>query len=113
MTLKRRVLEPPGDRAKRYCVIGPKMAIDFHVEGRYLAGLEMHYFERPAYMRERAPDFTDCTISGGDCWCDGTSTYASETLLPMFTEMGVDDFWPILETAWRRYYAEAFAQEGP
>ena len=74
-----------------WSLVGPTMAISFHVsenkEYGDTAGLEIHYFSAPEYMRERAPSHTDCRFAGGRCWHDGTSLYAMETLWPMIRPM--------------------------
>ena len=49
-------------------------------------GLETHYATAPDYMRGQAPSQTDCHLTGGWCWHDGTSLYAMETLWPEFSE---------------------------
>ena len=74
-----------------WSVIGAKAAIQFHVSinERYgdTAGLEIHYFEAPAYMRDRAPSQMKCVLTGSRCWHDGTSLYATETLWPIIQPM--------------------------
>jgi len=76
-----------------YEVICNKGAINFHWVD-YLdrkdipdnAGLEIHYRIPPEYMEDRAPTHIDCQLTGGWCWHDGTSLYATETLLPMIKD---------------------------
>jgi hypothetical protein len=58
--------------------------VHFHVtlSEKYAAcaGLELH----SVYPRGTdAPDHIDCPVTGGRCWHDGTSLYATETLWPM------------------------------
>jgi hypothetical protein len=58
--------------------------VHFHVsevEGySTTAGLEFHSI----YPRgDDAPSHVNCPITGGRCWHDGTSLYATETLWPM------------------------------
>ena len=48
---------------------------------RYSGGLEMH--SRTA-TDDRPPDHTDCWVTGGLCWHDGTSLYVSETVIPLW-----------------------------
>jgi hypothetical protein len=83
--------KPFGSVSHQWSVIGPTMAVSFHVsvnpEYGDSAGLELHYFEAPDYMRERAPSHVDCKFTGGRCWHDGTSLYAIETLWPMIQPM--------------------------
>jgi hypothetical protein len=70
-----------------WSVLGPKAAVHFHISivppYEASAGLEIHYFEPPTYMQDRAPSHVDCRYTGGRCWHDGTSLYATETLWPM------------------------------
>lgn len=101
----------------RYCVLGPKMGVDFHVseiEGSTyprIAGLECHYRECPSYLDGKEPFSEACWLHGGRCWGDGTSLYATEVLLPMFDALGVEDFWPVLENEYRRRLRESFGDE--
>ena len=71
-----------------WSLVGAQMAVSFHVsvlEGHEdTAGLEIHYFHAPDYMRDNAPSHIDCPYTGGRCWHDGTSLYATETLWPLF-----------------------------
>jgi hypothetical protein len=59
--------------------------VHFHVSvsSRYepTAGLEFHYL-RPISGKDDAPDHVNCPLTGGRCWHDGTSLYATETLWP-------------------------------
>lgn len=74
-----------------WSLLGPTMAVSFHVtvmDGHEdTAGLELHYFNPPHYMRDSAPSHIDCRYTGGRCWHDGTSLYAMETLWPMVKPM--------------------------
>ena len=101
----------------RYCIIGPRMAIDFHVSQLdgydVIAGLEMHYKERPSYMRERPADFAECWLTKTPCWCDGTSLYATEWLYPLFKALGIEAFWPTLEAEYRRRVWDVFGEGEP
>lgn len=76
----------------QYEVIGRDGAIQFHVTKRcavpeitglpdYYGGLEFHRRQCPDY-ENRPPSHHDCRLTGGICWHDGTSLYASETLIP-------------------------------
>lgn len=82
---------PFGSANHEWSVIGPCAAVHFHVSvnAQYgdTAGLEIHYFESPGYMKDRAPSHVDCRFTGGRCWHDGTSLYAMETLWPMIRSM--------------------------
>lgn len=79
----------------RWELVGPYGAMHFSAQvhdassgERYEAscGLETHYATAPEYMRGQAPSQTDCPLTGGWCWHDGTSLYASETLWPEFEQ---------------------------
>jgi len=69
-------------------LVGPNGAIHFHVsmsEEKYggpTAGLEFHHLSG-----EGAPHHLNCPLTGGRCWHDGTSLYASETLWPQIEPM--------------------------
>ena len=74
--------------------IGRRGAIHLHVSGSlrdadgpnegYYGGLEVHYREPPDCMNEDAPSQDRCWLLDGPCWHDGTSLYASETLIPLW-----------------------------
>lgn len=51
---------------------------------KWHGGLEVHYASPPGYMAGDDPSHTNCEVTGGRCWHDGTSLYASETLIPMW-----------------------------
>jgi hypothetical protein len=65
-------------------VVGPKGAVHFHAsindDDKYdpICGMEFHYCEPPEYMKNHAPSHVDCKLTGGRCWHDGTSLYASQ-----------------------------------
>jgi hypothetical protein len=110
MTLRRHTHTlPNGD--VRYCIIGPKLALDFHwseFQGHVTAGLEMHYSECPSYLQGQDPLTEDCWLTNQPCWADGTSLYATEWLYPLFAEMGIDEFWPVLEREWQTRYTNVY-----
>lgn len=65
-------------------LIGSNGGISFHVNvcddknsHEPTAGLEFHHLTGTG-----APDHVDCKLTGGRCWHDGTSLYASESLWP-------------------------------
>ncbi len=110
--LERRIVELPRN-GTRYCVVGPKMSLDFHFDESIpsigpIAGLETHYSERPSYLEGQEPFSEECWLTGARCWGDGTSLYATEYLYPLFKEGTVDEFWPVLEREWRNRYRDAF-----
>lgn len=75
-------------------LVGPDGAINFHVSlheeqyGGPSCGLEFH---RPSWSKRRptgeVPMHLNCPLTGGPCWHDGTSLYASERLWPMVEPM--------------------------
>lgn len=94
------------DGQLRYCLVGPRLTLDFHVDLPTLAGLEMHCDEQPSYLRDEEPRI-GCWLTGGPCWGEGSSLYATRTLLPLF-ETDRTAFWQAMEQEWRDYYAIAF-----
>ncbi|MFC3227369.1 hypothetical protein ACFOGJ_09020 [Marinibaculum pumilum] len=82
--------KPFGSERHHWELVGPDGAIHFHAsgpyshnDGEYACGLEIHYCSPPDYMRDHAPSHVNCPLTGGRCWHDGTSLYASETLWPV------------------------------
>ena len=68
---------------------GPRGGIHFHVSmmddpkyGEPSCGLEFHHSFDPTKGQE-APHHVNCPVTGGQCWHDGTSLYASEHLWPL------------------------------
>lgn len=82
--------KPFGSVRHNWEVVGPLGAVHFHVgiTENYppSAGLEFHHTEafraKSDYRTDDAPDHIDCPLTGGRCWHDGTSLYASEHLWP-------------------------------
>jgi hypothetical protein len=111
---KRKIVELRNNGEKRYCVIGPRMAVDFHftaINGYdTVAGLECHYKQQPSYLAGQEPFDEQCWLTGVRCWGDGTSLYATEYLLPLFQSLGVEAFWPFLEEEHRRRDRDAFGE---
>jgi hypothetical protein len=81
----------------RYCVVGPTYSIDFHVSSPDCAGLEIHRSVPAPYDNPRKPVANRCWLTGGKCWCDGTTLYATERLLPLFYKQTTEQFWETLE----------------
>ncbi len=111
---ERKIVELRDNGEKRYCVIGPRMAVDFHFSNISgfdpVAGLECHYKQQPSYLAGREPFDEHCWLTGVRCWGDGTSLYATEYLLPLFREMGVEAFWSVLEQEHTRRDTDAFGE---
>ena len=72
-----------------------------------LGGFECHWKEhsRPDYYKDREAHYTDCTITGGACWHDGTSLWANEHWLPGMTSGGEEWVWRELEAEYLRQIA--------
>lgn len=72
-----------------WSLVGPKGAVNFHVsimdDEKYppTAGLEFHHLDDHPYAQGKAPHHLDCPLTGGRCWHDGTSLYATEHLWPL------------------------------
>ena len=87
-----------------YRVICRHGAMNFHWtdmgedEGKYpsSAGLESHYSTPPDYMKDHAPHHSPCPLLGAPCWHDGTSLYATDTLLPQIRGASLDEAFSIL-----------------
>ena len=89
--------KPWGNPYHVWTVIGRHGAIHFHAsdmgqkwadehgrDERYSGGLEVHYRAPPSYMEDQAPSQDKCWLIGCPCWHDGTSLYASETVIPFW-----------------------------
>lgn len=83
-------VSPWGTKEHRWELRGPQGGVHFHIgisrDMKYspTAGLEIHRCEPADYQRGEAPHHINCPVTGGRCWHDGTSLYATETLWPMF-----------------------------
>lgn len=72
-------------------IVGPYGAVHFHVSltENYgpSCGLEFHHTEegakRVGRFADEAPHQMSCPMTGGRCWHDGTSLYASAHIWPM------------------------------
>ncbi len=99
----------------RMQVVGPDGGCEFHFtcanqeqrsygEGAITSGgFECHFKEhsRPDYYAEARAHRHDCSITGGDCWHDGTSLWAREHWLPGMASGGEEWVWRELEHAYR------------
>lgn len=82
--------KPFGSVRHNWELVGPLGAVHFHVsmyeEHTPSCGLEFHHTDafrrKTGYRCDEAPDHIDCPMTGGACWHDGTSLYASEHLWP-------------------------------
>jgi hypothetical protein len=80
---------PCGTSIKhKWEIVGPKGGMHLHVsvhdDKQYgnSCGLEFHHI-----TGDGAPDHVNCPLTGGRCWHDGTSLYASEHVWPMVKPM--------------------------
>lgn len=78
--------KPFSNAHHRWELVGPIGAIHFHVSLSESygpsCGLEYHHTEVCGFRTDEAPDHVNCPLTGGRCWHDGTSLYASEHLWP-------------------------------
>lgn len=76
-----------GSPTHEWELIGPIGAVSFRASltPGYdpSCGLEFHHTEAAHYRCEEAPDHVNCPLTGGRCWHDGTSLYATETVWPL------------------------------
>lgn len=79
--------KPFGSVRHSWSLVGPLGAVDFNAsltEGYPAScGLEFHHTADCGYRTDEAPDHINCPKTGGRCWHDGTSLYASDHLWPM------------------------------
>lgn len=70
---------------------GPRGGVHFHasiMDGRAhdaSCGLEFHHSFDPT-NGQQAPHHINCPVTGGQCWHEGTSLYASERVWPMVSD---------------------------
>lgn len=75
--------KPFGSERHNWELVGPNGAVSFHTtivdREKYApkAGLEFHH-----RSGNDAPSQLNCPLTGGLCWHDGTSLYATESLWP-------------------------------
>lgn len=98
---------------KRWIVVGPSGAMDFHCSHPWIArgygfdrsgGLEIHYRTPPDYMKADEPSHDHCWMLGVKCWHDGSSLYASEVLIPILEQSGEDAIWTQLYLEYRQRF---------
>ena len=81
--------KPFGSVRHHWELVGPRGGIHFHAsifeKHDDSCGLEFHHAEPVGYYQNTAPHHKDCPVIGGNCWHDGTSLYASETLWPVIS----------------------------
>lgn len=80
--------KPFGNVYHQWELVGPVGAVHFHVciseknDWPPSCGLEFHHTEACGWHTDEAPHHLNCPLTGGRCWHDGTSLYATETLWP-------------------------------
>lgn len=92
---------PWGSPRHMWELVGPDGGIHFHVtlvkDYSPSCGLEFHHANK---QRDEAPSQLECWLTGGRCWHDGTSSYASELwpLIQMYLKDGKhEEVFRILE----------------
>lgn len=88
-----------GSPSHNWEFVGPTGALNFRVTltPGYDAscGLEFHHTVCCKHSPNTAPDHVNCPLTGGRCWHDGTSLYASEHVWPMvkgYLQLGEHEF---------------------
>ena len=78
-----------GSKTHKWELVGPEGAVSFHVnyhrsetDSEPTCGLEYHHCSAGEHFTGQAPHLVDCPLTGGRCWHDGTSMYASESVWP-------------------------------
>jgi hypothetical protein len=98
--------------------VGPHGGIHFHVsvskEYGDSCGLEFHHSEPVGYFKNTAFHHKDCAVIGGNCWHDGTSLYASETLWPWISSClkagDHEEIFRILEQEFIRHFSKFYPE---
>lgn len=92
---------------------GPMGGIHYHasITDAYppSCGLEFHRDFDP-YGGERAADHAKCWLTGGKCWHDGTSLYATDDLWPMISAILKDGDHEIIFRLLEQEYEDHFAK---
>lgn len=80
-----------GHPTHNWELVGPNGGIHFHFnelkDYPTTAGLEFHHSRSANYQPDTAPDHIKCPLTGEPCWHDGTSLYATESVLPVVQSM--------------------------
>lgn len=99
---------------------GPAGGVHFHYQewidpersaqfGGPTAGLEIHRLQPAEYQQDQAASHAPCWLLGAPCWHDGTSAYATDTLLPIIRSMGSDH--PSIFALLEREYVDYLEKE--
>jgi len=97
-------------------LVGPRGGIHFHatIDEKYgdSCGLEYHHSEPVGPYEHTAPHHKDCPVIGGNCWHDGTSLYANETLWPWISSClktgDHDEIFQILEREFIHHFSRFY-----
>lgn len=102
--------KPFGSPRHNWELVGPAGAIHFHatLTENYpaTAGLEFHHATAP--RANEAPSQLNCPLTGGRCWHDGMSIYATETLWPRIERLLRDGDHDAVFAILEREYDERF-----
>lgn len=79
-----------GNPRHLWACIGPRGCVHLYVVDmgeksdydRYSGGFEIHHRQPPEYMKNEAPSHDECFFLKQPCWHDGSTLYATETLIP-------------------------------
>lgn len=75
---------PVGSIRHSWQLLGPLGGLELNVGliggDSPTCGVEYHHTEACGHNTHYAPDHIDCKLTGGRCWHEGSSLYASETI---------------------------------
>ena len=79
-------------RSQGWAAVGEHGGVEFwfdeHDRIGKLGGVETHWSHDPPDYMDGGPHHTDCEVTGGNCWHEGTSLWASEHWIPMYERFG-------------------------
>jgi len=106
-------IEPCGFTAHYWILVGPKGGVHIHIHERmieedYFGGVEIHN-KTPIYAGQKP--MPNCWVIGGDCYCDGSSLYARENLIPWFLSVPEDSYPELFRDELMSWYENKFGQE--
>jgi len=96
-----------------WILVGPKGGVHIHIHERmikedYFGGVEIH---SPVPLYGGQTPIKDCWVIGGDCYCDGTSLYAQENLIPEFLRAEKEQWPELFRGELQSWYENKFGQE--
>jgi hypothetical protein len=109
--------QPWGSKSHSWEIVGPKGAVSFHVnfyddkdDTQPTCGLEFHHVEAGEEFAGQSPHHLNCPLTGGRCWHDGTSLYASESVWPQvkhYLTIGYhDEVFKVLQYEYKQRFEE-------